>query len=803
MGIVHNLSFTIAVGAGRWAKTWRNTETTWAAFLARIRDTVRTGETVAEYKAMSKADKDAKKDVGGFVGGTLQGGRRLQTHVVSRQLVSLDADNPGKDFLFDVDLALGNSAWAVYSTHSHRPESPRLRLIIPLTNPVSPDMYQAIARRIAADVGIDQFDPTTYDVHRLMYWPSSPQNGEYVFQYNDAPALDPGTVLARYHDWQDAAEWPVGAAEVRARKLTAKKQGDPLTKPGLIGAFNRAYTMSEAIDAYLSGVYEPTVHEDRYTYAAGSTAAGLVLYDGVFAYSHHGTDPASGKLCNAFDLVRIHLFGEKDADTDESVPINKRPSFLAMAELAGHDKRTVHELNREELKELREQFDDAELIDGEDYDDSWLDDLERGQGKNAAIKPTAENFILILTHDKFLKDKFGLDEFSHRILLKADLPWHKVKDGVIWRDADDASLRNYLSKYYRLTGRGVIDDALTEVISRNRFHPVRDYLKGLTWDGTPRAETLYIDYLGAEDSAYTRMVTKQHLKAAVARVMQPGVKFDPCLVLSGPQGIGKSTILAKLGRQWFNDSIVSLQGKDPMEQLQGSWIIELSEMQATNKSENDQIKAFISRQVDKFRAPYGRRTEEFPRQCVFAATTNDYVFLKDRTGGRRFWPIFVRGGGNMTVLQLTSAIIDQIWAEVYESYKQDPNLQLTPEIAAIAAELQKAHTEGSEKAGMIEDYLNKKLPEDWDTYDLYDRRAYLEEYDDKDPRAAVVRDRVCVLEIWCEAMNGARAAMTNAIARELNGLMQSMDGWEPHRSKSGNLRFGNLYGLQRAYVRVK
>ena len=168
---------------------------------------------------------------------------------------------------------------------------------------------------------------------------------------------------------------------------------------------------------------------------------------------------------------------------------------------------------------------------------------------------------------------------------------------------------------------------MTEVISRNRFHPVRDYLKGLTWDGTPRAETLYIDYLGAEDSAYTRMVTKQHLKAAVARVMQPGVKFDPCLVLSGPQGIGKPTILAKLGRQWFNDSIVSLQGKDPMEQLQGSWIIELSEMQATNKSENDQIKAFISRQVDKFRAPYGRRTEEFPRQCVFAATTNDYVFL--------------------------------------------------------------------------------------------------------------------------------------------------------------------------------
>lgn len=772
----------------------------WSAFLQKLKNPARTGETTAEYKAFKKSDKDKAKDVGGFVGGKLKGGRRLQQNVISRQLICLDADHVDDldVFLMAVDLTLGRYAWALYSTHSHTPAAPRLRLIIPLDKPVAADAYQPIARRLADDIGMGQFDPTTYDVQRLMYWASCPQDGEYIFQYNDRSAISPDSILNTYTDWHDAAEWPVGPTEVKARQTEAKHQGDPAEKPGLIGAFCRQYTITQAIQSFLPDVYTPTGHDDRYTYAEGSTSAGLVLYDDTFAYSHHGTDPASGKLCNAFDLVRIHKFNHLDADTDDRTPINKRPSYVAMMNLAGNDAATKQELAEHDMAEIRHLMTDNGLdLPDAAQDQSWLKHLERG--KNAAIKPTAENFILILSHDPLLAGSFGLDDFSHRILLKKDLPWHRMQEGVIWRDADDASLRNYLSKYYKLTGRGVIDDALTEVMAQNRFHPVREYLKGLQWDGVKRAETLYIDYLGAENSSYTRTVTLQHLKAAVARVLHPGIKFDPCIVLSGPQGIGKSTILAKLGRQWFNDSIVSLQGKDPMEQLQGSWMIELSEMQAANKAENDQIKAFISRQVDKFRAPYGRRTEEFPRQCVFAATTNDYIFLKDRTGGRRFWPIFVQGSDR----DIGELDVDQIWAEVYEAYQQNDNLMLPADVAKTAAELQEAHTEGGEKAGLIEDYLDKKLPENWDRLDLYDRRAYLEDYEVGAAEDGVVRERVCILEIWCEAMNGSRPQLTNAVARELNSIMQGMKGWRPHESKNGKLRFGNIYGLQRAYIRIK
>lgn len=791
------LTLTIATGASRTAKLWHNREMTWDDMLGRLRTTRRTGETVAEYKAMKKSDRDQRKDVGGFVGGELKNGRRLQQNVVSRQLVCLDADSPGKDFLLDVDLALDGCAWAVYSTHSHTPEAPRLRLLVPLAHKVTPDMYPAIARRIAADVGINHFDPTTYDVHRLMYWPSSPANGEYLCKDNIGPAVDPDKILGRYDDWHDASSWPVGDAETRARGLAVKRQGDPLTKPGLIGAFNTAYfPIGTAIDAYLSDVYEDTDKPDRMTYRDGSTTGGLVIYDDRFAYSHHATDPSGGMLCNAFDLVRIHLFGDKDADTPDTVPVNKRPSYTAMMELAGEDVKVRHALSQHDLAELRSQFDDDYLQSG---DDEWLDNLERGKGKNAAIKPTAGNFIIILQNDPNLKGKFGLDEFSHRLMLRGDLPWHKRKDGATWQDADDAGLRNYLSKYYNLVGKGIIDDALTEVMTENKFHPVRDYLEKLKWDGVKRAEKLYIEFLGAEDSKYIRTVTTMHLKAAVARIQRPGAKFDSCIVLSGPQGIGKSTVLAKLGGPWFNDSIVSLQGKDPMEQLQGSWIIELSEMQATNKAENDMIKGFISRQVDKFRAPYGRRTEEFPRQCVFAATTNDFIFLKDRTGGRRFWPVTCNGDGNKSLDDLTPEYVGQIWAEIYEEYRKDEKLLLPADVAKTASSLQEQYTEGSEKAGLIMDYLDKRIPDNWADMPLFDRRDYLDNY--KDDGSGNVRDRVCAMEIWCEALGCNRSAMQNMNAREINAIMQGMDGWEPYSSKTGKLRFGNLYGIQRAYIR--
>ena len=786
MELQRDVSLVIYTASHRYAKYWKREETTWSALLERLSQTARTGETCAEYRAMGKADRDRRKDIGGFVGGVLRDGRRKKGYTLSRQIVTLDADNADRDFLNVVREALSGRAWAVYSTHSHRPEAPRLRVLIPLAEPAGPEAYQAIARRLAADIGIEAMDDTTYEPERLMYWPSTPRDGEYVFQYQDAPFLPPGDVLARYDNWHDVSEWPTSRREADIIRHAAKKQGDPFEKEGIIGAFCRAHPVEEAIETFLPGVYAPC-GKDRYTYTAGSTAGGLVIYDGRFAYSHHSTDPAGGKLCNAFDLVRIHKFGALDEDTDPRTPVNKRPSYIKMADFARSDKATDSELKRA----LAEDLQAAWAEQGVDHaDKDWMDALVMDRKGN--VLPSAQNFICILSHDPLLAGRFGRDDFSHRFMVRGKLPWREPGEDRIWRDADDACLRNFFSKCYGLSSRQVIDDALTEVMADNAFHPVRDYLRGLTWDGTPRAETVYIDWLGAEDSDYVRAVTLTHLKAAVARVMLPGVKFDQCLVLSGPQGIGKSTVLRCLGKSWFNDGLVTFQGKDPMEQLQGAWINELSEMQATSKAENDQIKAFLSRNSDRFRAPYGRRTEEFPRQCVFTATTNDTVFLKDRTGGRRFWPIFCHGGGKKQLAELTEDYVDQVWAEVAARWKEDKSLMLPPDAANAARELQEAHTEGSEKAGLIADYLDKKLPDNWNAMDLYERKDYLDNYNGS---GTVPRQKVCTLEIWCEVFGGTKQNFTNAAARELNAIMQTMPGWHVgFRS-----RFGNLYGVQRAF----
>ena len=794
MELQYDLPITIYTAARRFEKRWKRSETTWAHLLEKLSHTARTGETLAEYRKMKKSDRDARKDIGGFVGGTLKDGKRLKQNVLTRQIVTLDADNAEPGFLDRVQAALAGCAWAAYSTHSHRPEAPRLRVLVLLAEPVGPEAYQAIARRLAADIGIEAMDDTTYETERLMYWPSTPQDGEYVFDYHDAPPLRPQDVLDRYTDWHDVSEWPQSRRETEIVIRTAKKQGDPLAKEGIIGAFCRAHPIEEAIDTFLSDVYAPC-GEGRYTYLAGSTTGGLVLYEDRFAYSHHSTDPAGGRLCNAFDLVRIHKFGALDEDTDAGTPANRLPSFVKMADFARKDRATAAESRRELTEDLRKEWEEKGVSGA---DDSWMESLETDKKGN--LLPSAQNFICILSHDPLLAGRFGRDDFAHRFMVRGDLPWRPAGQDLIWRDADDACLRNYLSTHYRLTARQVIDDALTEVMAANAFHPVRDYLAGLRWDGRPRAETVYIDWLGADDSPYVRAVTRTHLKAAVARVMRPGVKFDQCLVLSGPQGIGKSTVLRLLGKDWFNDGLVTFQGKDPMEQLQGAWINELSEMQATSKAENDQIKAFLSRNSDRFRAPYGRRTEEFPRQCVFAATTNDAVFLKDRTGGRRFWPIFCRGGGAKTLEELTPAYVDQIWAEVRTWWEENESLLLPSSVAEEARELQEAHTEGSEKVGLIADYLDKKLPENWEDMDLYERREYLEHYGETgEPAGAVIRQKVCTLEIWCEIFGGTKKDFTNANARELNGIMQSMRGWKNAKSIQ---TFGNLYGKQRAFLRT-
>lgn len=331
----------LSTGTSRKDTNWRPVRMHWSDLLKRLRSPKRTAETVEEYAAMPHAQKGDVKDVGGFVGGTVWGSRK-GGNVSMRQLLTLDADY-GTMELWDAWTAMYAEAACVYSTHSHTPESPRLRFLIPLTREVDKEEYGAIARLAASWMGIESFDDTTYEPNRLMYWPSCPKDGEYIFEWQDGPWLDPDAVLAQYNNWHDVSQWPVSSRQKSKLRKSADKQGDPMTKPGVVGAFNRAYTIPAAIERFLPDVYAPA-GDGRYTYLSGHTTGGLVLYDNEsFAFSHHDTDPCSGMLCNAFDLVRVHLYGEQDEGSDE-LPMPKRPSYAAMQKLIAADQRVLDEL---------------------------------------------------------------------------------------------------------------------------------------------------------------------------------------------------------------------------------------------------------------------------------------------------------------------------------------------------------------------------------------------------------------------------------------------------------------------------
>ena len=785
MIIQYDKALDVALGNSRKTKKWKNRPMQWSDLLDRLSKTTRTSETMAEYKAMSKDQQSEVKDVGGFVGGYCNDGSR--TDIRHRSMICLDADFADADLWPDWEMLYGNAA-AIYSTHKHTAAKPRLRLVVPLSRNVDPEEYQAIGLRLASTLGIDKFDDTTYQPQRVMYWPSTSQDGEFSFHYLDAPLLDPDTVLATYHNWRDVSSWPTSSRQAEAVKRTTAKQQDPLEKGGIVGAFCRAYSITEAIDAFIP-TYTPSGEPGRYTYTEGSTGSGVVVYDDKFSYSHHATDPASGQLVNAFDLVRLHRFSELDADTDPDTPASSRPSYKAMAKLATDDERVRAQLVADITAEAADDF---EVLSEEKPESDWRGKLKITE--KGALAQTIENTVTILKNDPKLKGCLALNEMEHNIVTLRPLPWRKTKGASQWVDADDAALRYYLERVYGLTGKDRIFDAVNVVAQEQSFHPVRDYLNDCTWDGVPRVETLLVDYLGAEDNPYTRAVTRKTLVAAVARVFRPGVKFDYMLTLRGRQGLGKSALIAKLGGKWFSDSFTTLQGKDAYEQVQGVWIMEVGELAGMRKAEAETIKLYISKQVDRFRPAYGRRLQEFPRQCVFIGTTNEQQFLRDTTGNRRFWVVDTPNEPSRDLwAELTDETVRLIWAEAVEFFKKGEKLYLPKEIEKMAREVQEAYEEENPRTGIVAAYLDKLLPADWDGRDTYSRRAWLEA-DAQD--GTVERTTVCTLEIWAEALGENPNRFDRYASMEVRNIMASMPEWRYQGSKRKTIP---PYGRQRYY----
>lgn len=526
----------VSIGNSRMEKKWNGQEMEVSDFINRISHTHRTAETIEQYKKMSKGQQDSIKDVGGFILGKLKGGRRKKENVVSRSAITLDMDYGTVDIIDQLEL-FHDMKCVVYSTHKHTSEKPRLRLIVFLSREVTPDEYGAISRMIAFDIGIELFDDSTYEPSRLMYWPSTSSDGEFVFKEIDGKLINPDKVLARYKDWHDVSTWPVSNRQQTIVQRDITKQADPLSKDGIIGAFNRTYTVTQAIDTFISDVYKPSAMSGRYDYVPADSAAGVVVYEDKFVYSHHATDPACGKLMNAFDVVRIHKFGNLDTKASEDTDSTKLPSFKAMQEFASKDDKVKVTLAKERENAAKSDF--LDINDGEDWQTKLQ--LDR-QGK---IKDTMSNIATIIRFDENLQS-IVYNQLKNSVDVIGELPWSQVKGG--WGDADLACAKLYFERVYGIWSPTKFKDALLAVISSERlYHPIKNYFETLIWDGVERIDTLLIDYLGAEDKPYVRAVTRKTIIAAVARIFEPGVKFDSILVLNGPQGVGKSTFFSILG----------------------------------------------------------------------------------------------------------------------------------------------------------------------------------------------------------------------------------------------------------------
>lgn len=746
----------------------------------------------------------------GFVAGELKDNRRKSENVLNRCLVTLDADNiePGwTQKVLNLVQGLG-CGYAVYSTRKHCHAKPRLRIIIPTDRLMTTEEYEPVARKIASFIGVEIMDNSTFEPSRLMYWPSCSKDSEFVFASEDKPFASVDGILKMYQNWKNPNEWPKIPNEPDTIKREIAKQKDPLEKENIIGAFCRVYDIPTVIEKYLSDVYENGNQADKYTYINGSVANGATVYgDGKWLYSFHATDPASRTLCNSFDLVRIHKFGYLDEEVKEGTPTNRYPSYVEICKFALEDQNVAVEFEKQKLEKAQKEFsqsisisDSLEKIDGVNLE--WRTKKLKRSSSTGLIEKTINNALIILENDTAFKDKLVFDRFSNRFLIKEPMPWGRQDENYpkLWNDSDDAELRGYFEKFYDgFKSAGAINDALAILKNRKSVNVARDYFEYLTWDGIPRLDTLLIDYLGADDSNYTRQVTRKSLTAVVARsITERPIKFDNMIILTGKQGIGKSTLLSKLAGEWFTDNIVDFNSKDTLLLLQNCIIAEVPELQGFNKADSNRLKQFLGQKTDKYRAPYERREEEHPRHCVFFGTTNDDEFLRDSTGNRRYWPVQV--GINKTLKSVFKDLDgekDQIWAEAVVKFRTGEALYLEGDVLKVAEKEQQARLIVDPWESIINEYLQRQIPNDWFERSIESQKNYWIFDSDNKEKDLLMRDRICTSEILTVCLGIEPKRQTSLDRKRVLDIVRKRLEY----SYKSNVKFGKSYGQTSGFLR--
>lgn len=693
--------------------------------------------------------------------------------VVTRSALTLDVDYPDEGFLERLTEWLpAGTACIVHTTFSSTPSEPRYRLLLPLARPVAPDEYVIASKAVMQALGVGCFDKTTDQPVRYMFKPAARKPDWFEWhEYGDQP-LDPDPLLESFEEDLAGKDLPKPGANKR----------DPFAIDGPVGAFNRVYQddWQLLIERY-ELPYEPDT-ADRWHLVGARSAAGMGVVAPGLVYSHHANDPAGGKACSAFDLVRLHLFGELDEDAKPGTPINRLPSSTAMVDLARQDPRVLAEF-------VGADFD--EEMDEVTEEDSWK--LHLRLTRAGQLVDCIENWDLVRKHDPV----FGLlyfNEMSMAVEVSGDLPWRTLdQGGPTFGSMDRAALAHHMERTYHLRPpRFLVDELVVTTAHKRYVSPVADYLRSLKWDGVERLEECLP---GVRPTAYTRMVARKCMVAAVARALDPGCKWDHSLVLFGEEGLGKSWWIDKISRG-FSASLGPIGSKDTLLIMQRSWIMISDEGHSLRKADADVQKEFLTRTADVFRLPYERESIMHPRRCVIWGSTNDDVFLRRQEGNRRF--LIVHCEDEVNFAGITDEYVDQLWAEAMVLYQAGEALYLEGLEKLVARVEREQYVEEDALAGIVEHFLDTPIPNDWDTRSPDQRRMYLQDRADGMASGSARIMQVCSAQIWAEALGKRLGDHRRTDLLEINAVLKRIPGW---RQLPGRHRVPN-YGPQLVFERV-
>lgn len=804
----------------------RNRTDTWAVFKRAFKTPVKTPEKLKVYTGLpDKEQIELKARNGWFYRTQVAGKKRNRRSGMPSNLITLDWDYATPDFVeaLRLGIVLPEIEYFVHSSRRHTPEKPRLRMVIPLKTPLSKEDYSAASRILAQkiDEAMAMVDKVSFRPAQMMFKPTVSVDSEYLFIENKGDLYDWEAANEAWGDWHDISGLPICAGE-KLRETTDKAE-DPTEKQGMVGDFCRAYTIPEAIEAF-ELPYDESGDADRYTFTGGTTANGMQVYDdGLFCYSHHGSDPACDQLLNAFDLVRIHRFSSLDDDVDDEAPQSQRPSWKAMQDLLRDDARYIKAvaashydqtamfddlLSQEDVTETTEttihvlngvSF-DPEVDDilgtprialpkkarGAPIDPDWFSKLEIDP-RSGEIIPTVANTTAIIQNDPRMRGVIELNEFTQRVVCRRPLNSRLkmlrqsvIRDPIGGDPLEDLAYTKLRIILESANGKGkvgyglkVTDRDLYGAVAATAehwpFHPIQDMLSATEWDGLNRLATVFIRYLGCPDDAYHREIAVKWFVAGVARTFEPGHKFDYAVILEGAQGVRKSTFIQVLAMGFFGELKADFHDeKRLVEQMQNCFVMETPELSNFNRSSVEDMKAFIAATENHVRLSYERQPKRFLRQCVFMGSTNKANYLLDDTGNRRFWPVKVEV--DQIDIDGLRREIAQIWAEAVDIYRSmraeqpvgDLPLHLTSDQAQeIALEAQEARRQHTEA-----DAYAEHLAEWLDT-------PYAP--DPMEPDATILRDKLTTNEVWQDGL-GMQGYPNRSSTMEISKAMEKL-GW--------------------------